>query len=362
MRRSAIIFGFVLVLALALGAQAQFIGNVSPQTTTSLPFNAITCTNALAAGPVLVQNIGQEAHIATTFFNVGFATQFLIYTIQGSYDGLTFFDISDAGTAPNLSNGLTSISGNGYYPVVAVRVSQCVPSTAKVTIQYSGIAIPSGANVGTALNGQILKTISFGSPANTSFSNSAVRSPFGSSAGTLQFTYLTAAGPSGSTVQVSCGSTASGAVIAPITGAFALQTTQNLVQTFQVPATGCEYFIVAYTSGGASTAVFNLDYTFSIPGSAPAAYQYTHITTTTAAIVKGTPGYLHTVSINLGAAGTVSVFDLPSASCTGTPATNQVAIITATASTLQTFTYDVNLLSGICVKASAAMDLTVSAQ
>jgi hypothetical protein len=96
---------------------------------------------------------------------------------------------------------------------------------------------------------------------------------------------------------------------------------------------------------------------------APGGNTYTHITTTTATAAKATPGLLHTLTINTPAAGTVSVFDLATAACTGTPATNIVAVMTAIAATPpETYIYDTQLLNGICVKASVAMDLTVAVQ
>lgn len=90
---------------------------------------------------------------------------------------------------------------------------------------------------------------------------------------------------------------------------------------------------------------------------------YTHVTTTTATTAKATFGTLVSITVNTPAAGTISVFDLATASCTGTPATNVVAVITATATApFGTFAYNHAMLNGICVKASVAMDFTVSTQ
>jgi hypothetical protein len=87
--------------------------------------------------------------------------------------------------------------------------------------------------------------------------------------------------------------------------------------------------------------------------------EFAHITGTTATAVKASSGFLMRLSINTPAAGTVSVFDLASASCTGTPTTNTVAVVTVTSSTQpQPIAFDAHTLNGICVKASVAMDLT----
>jgi len=351
---------FVLLVAVLGGlAQAQFVGYTSAQTTTSVPFSNSTCTAALAAGTVLISNIGQAAHSVTMLPSGGAPTS-LAYTIQASYDGATFFDISDYGTYTVNSAGITGLTATGYYPVIGVRVNTCIPGSANVTLKYSGISMTPGVPAGTSQIGQLVKNIATLAAANASLVAPVLRSPFGSSSGTLQFVYTGAAGPAGSTLQVACG--ANGAFLPGGSELFSLQTTQSLVQIFQVPPSICPFFIVTYTSGGASTATFNLDYTFASPGLAPSAYQFTHVTGTTATAIKATLGYVHTVSVNTGAVGTFSVFDLPLASCTGTPATNTVAVITSVAATLQTFVFDVNLLNGICVKASAAMDVTVSSQ
>lgn len=354
---------FAAVVLLLVGCiapprtEAQFIGYTSAQSTTSTPFNGVTCTAALLSPRVNVTNIGQGAHWLT--FTAGNPST-LTYTLQGSYDGVNFFDISDVGTFTVNSAGFAGLQATGYYPVVAVNVGACTPGAATIKLQYSGMSLTPGVPTGTAQIGQLIKNIAVLNAANTSFQSSVLRSPFGSANGTLQFVYTGAAGPSGSTLQVQCGTNA--AFVPNATQAFALQTTQSLVQAFQIPAINCPFFTVFYTSGGASAANYNLDFAFANPGIPIAGQQYTHITGTTATVIKPVAGYLHTLSINLGGAGTVSIFDLPAASCTGTPASNQIAIITATATTLQTFTYDVNLVNGICVKASAAMDLTVSAQ
>jgi hypothetical protein len=122
---------------------------------------------------------------------------------------------------------------------------------------------------------------------------------------------------------------------------------------------------VNYTSGGAAGNI-TLDYAFNPPGTAVSATLAvpTHITGTGATSAKANGGTLVSVIINTGnAAGTLSVFDLSGANCTGTPATNTVAVITtASATPLAPFTYNANMLNGICVKASAAMDVTVLTQ
>ena len=352
-----------VVLAVAIAASAQFLGYVSNQSTTSTPVNNLSCTAALAGTPFLVQNIGQGAHIATALSGASPPT-LLTYIIQGSYDGITFFDVSDVGTGPSTANDITAVSGYGYYPVVAVKVLACQPGTATFTLKYSAISLTPGAPVGTTQSGQIIKHVANGAASNSTFSsNNTLRTPFGSSAGALYFQYLGSPGPSGSTLSVQCNSSAlisgSGNIVASFPIA---QTAISPQQIFAMPAFACPLFVVTYTSGGASAGTFLLDYAFVPAGAGPIPFQYTHVTGTTATVVKGTaPALLHTLTVNTGVASTISIFDLPAASCTGTPATNTVAVITTTTAT-QTYTYDTNFLNGICVKAANAMDFTVSAQ
>lgn len=91
--------------------------------------------------------------------------------------------------------------------------------------------------------------------------------------------------------------------------------------------------------------------------------EYTHIAGTTATAIRNTEGQLDSIIVNTAAAGTITVFDLASASCTGTPSTNVVAIITEAATpTTDEIVFHAHLHNGICVKASAAMDLTVTNQ
>jgi hypothetical protein len=340
-----ILFGLV---GLARPARAQYLGNVGLQTVNPSPFNS-TCTGS----PQLfaLQNIGQTAHYLTLFAgtNLGGFTA----TIQGSQDGISFVIISDVLTQVN-----AGITAHGYYPVLRANVT-CAVAGGTFKLNYSGESVVPGAPAGSTLQMTVDKNIAIAASAASTFTSVSFSTPFGGTSGTLVFAY-SATGPSGSTLTVNCinlVSTPSAITIGP----FALQTGTQ-VQTFPISASVCPLFNVTYTSGGASAALYVLDYMFSPPGFTPnvGTGTYTHITGTTATAVKATQGFLHSVTVNTGAAGTISVFDLPSASCTGTPSTSVVAVITVTTTTLQTFTYDTALLQGICVKASAGMDFTVS--
>jgi hypothetical protein len=88
------------------------------------------------------------------------------------------------------------------------------------------------------------------------------------------------------------------------------------------------------------------------------------VTTTAATTIKATPGILHTVTINTaGASAVISIFDLATASCTGTPSTNTKAIITLPASGALpgTLLYDGQFVNGICIQSTVASNITATA-
>jgi len=87
--------------------------------------------------------------------------------------------------------------------------------------------------------------------------------------------------------------------------------------------------------------------------------EQSHITGTTATAVKATTGVLIQLNVNTPAAGTITLFDLASGNCTGTPSTNVRAILTTIASTQPVpITFNAHFANGICLQASVAMDLT----
>ena len=336
-----------LLALLALPVHAQFIGYVSPQTVQQTLGTAVTCTGS--AQTFAINNLGQTQHYLQVAGVTGASK--LQAVIQGFDVQGNVYTISDALLNAVSGTGF-SVKGSGYYPRLQASIT-CSPGTATFTLSYSGAWGTFDSNVGTYLSGQVEKLV-FNNAAENSGQAAQFITPFGSTAGQIQFTYSNAG--AGGTLSIAC----VGISTAPIIASFTLANS-TAVQLFAIPNYQCPQVSISYSTNGVAGNVV-LDYFFAQPGNAPVAYQYLHVTGTTAAVVKATAGFVHTLSINLGAAGTVSIFDLPSGSCTGTPATNQVAIITATVTTLQTFTYDVNTLQGICVKASVAMDLTVSAQ
>jgi hypothetical protein len=345
---------FLSAFGLVLPAEmhGQFIGYTSPQTVSSRPYgnSNVSCTGTPQLATV--QNLGQSVHQAV-FEGVSVTSGTMV--IQGSNDGVSFQNISDTASLNSTAN--QNLRGDGYYAVVQISVV-CPATGGTFSVFYSGTSVTSGTNTGSAQITQYDKALARAAPSSTNLAVS-VQTPFGSSGGSVYFQYSSGTISAGATLVVQC----TGNETFTLVPAFTLVGTALTFQQIPITASNCSNVTVTYTAGGAGTSTITLDYVFSLPGQSvlQSGTTYTHVTTTTATPAKGTGGLLHALTVNTGAAGTISIFDLPVASCTGTPATNIVAVITATATTLQTFTYDVNLLTGICVKASVAMDFTVSA-
>lgn len=86
------------------------------------------------------------------------------------------------------------------------------------------------------------------------------------------------------------------------------------------------------------------------------------ITAAATTAVKATAGILRRVSVTTGvASATIKLFDLASASCTGTPSTNPKAVITepVTITNPYTLEFQQSFSNGICVLTSGATNLTV---
>jgi len=83
-------------------------------------------------------------------------------------------------------------------------------------------------------------------------------------------------------------------------------------------------------------------------------YKFGNMTTATTTTHKSGAGYLHTITVNTGGVGTITVYDNTAGSGT------QIALITVGATTLITLTYDVAFATGLTIVTSAVMNITVS--
>lgn len=88
----------------------------------------------------------------------------------------------------------------------------------------------------------------------------------------------------------------------------------------------------------------------------------TVITAAATTAVKATTGTLRRITVTTEiASATIKLFDLASASCTGTPSTNPKAVLTMPATVANPFTveFQQSFANGICVLTSGATNLTV---
>lgn len=87
-------------------------------------------------------------------------------------------------------------------------------------------------------------------------------------------------------------------------------------------------------------------------------YAFTHISTATNTQIKATPGTIHTITINGGTAGLVTVVDTAVAACTG--GATFAIIETIGATNPVTLSYDATTVNGICITTAAATDVTIT--
>jgi hypothetical protein len=347
-------------LANPQAAHAQFIGFTSPQTVDATLATATTCTGAAqnyitGVNPTTFRNLGQTQHYASAAAITG-AIKFQM-EIDGIDNKGNVFRLSDTLELPGAgSTQQGAVTGSGRFPQIQVKVT-CSPNTATYTLTYSGTSATFGGQQGAFLFAQIDK-INFFQATDTNQSDT-FQTPFGNSSGTLYFQF-TGSADLGSTIAINCFTAQSVAA----TVALNIPTPPDTaLHGFPIPALGCPLAQVIFTAGSGGAASVTAEYIFNTPGNAYTAPQYSnaHITTTTATSVKLFYGLLHTLNINTSAAGTVSVFDLGGTACTGTPVTNVKAIITVGATDpAKSMFFDTTFTNGICVKASAAMDLTVT--
>lgn len=305
-----------------------------------------------------VNNRNQAYHSATLVFSGAVISASL--QIQGVDSAGNAFIISPTVQPSATFGGISAVvNASGYYPKINVLVSCPSAGSPTFTLTYAGSSVPIAVQGGVSFLSLIDQQMFTAAAGSSNQNSSTFETPFGNSSGIIRFSYASSA-VSGSSVGVFC-STVTGGVTSQFI--FPVANTTSL-QSFKVPPSTCPNFGVTYVSGGAAGNI-SLEYVFDAPGDAvnTTLGSYTHVTGTTATSVKATNGTLLGINLNTSAAGTISVFDLALASCTGTPSTNTVAVLTIAATeNARAIPFNVALLNGICIKASVAMDFTVSSQ
>jgi len=329
---------------MAIGASAQFIGYVSPQTVQQTLATGQLCTGSQQV--FNVSNLGQTEHYLQISAVTG-ATQFVAQMLGFDTQGNSYAISDPLFTAAG--NNIT-VQGSGYYPKIQVAIT-CSPGTATFNASYSGASSTYGQIVGSSLAAQIDKVLLSGTAENVS-KGSIYSTPFGTSAGQIFFTYSFAG--AGGSITVDC----LGQYAAIRAATFPLTSTTN-GQVFSVPDIPCVNTQVIYNNNGQGGFVV-LEYQYSQPGRVngnPNANLYANITTNASTQVKARAGFLHSLVINApGSAETLTLFD--NTSCAGT----KIGTVTVVAG--QPLAYDVQFSFGLCITSAGTTpgDYTVSYQ
>jgi hypothetical protein len=343
---------FALLGCAARPAVAQAPVSIVP--TQQILATATACVGTTQTFPV--GNRNQTQHSATLVFT-GTVTSAEMQ-IQGVDNSGNTFIISPTAQAGIVFGGISAIvNASGYYPTVNILVTCAIGGT--FTLTYSGSQATPQIQGGTEFLSLIDQQIFTGVSGASTENGVVFPTPFGNSSGILLFKYASSAVAGGS-LTVLCVNVQAGT---SEQFAFTIANSTAL-QIFKVPPATCSQAQVLYGSGGAAGNITD-EYIFDAPGMPvnTTLGSFTHITGTTATAVKGTAGTLLGINLNTSGAGTISIFDLVSGSCTGTPSTNTVAVLTIAATeNARSIPFNDSLLNGICVKASAAMDITVNYQ
>lgn len=262
------------LLALSIGAHAQFLGYVSPQTVqaTLTGANPLACTGA-------VQNF--TTGVTAGFLNLGQTQHQLTITTSGGTPQIfraAIFGIDNSGNVVQISDSMrlaqyqsnASLFAHGYYPQIRVSVT-CTVGT-NYTASYVGSSSDSGPIIGASQIGQLSKIIAASIPANQNFTDNTIQTPFGNAQGFLAILVTGSSIPAGSSIALTC----QGNQQTYTLETFALPTS-GTQYTYPVLPASCPFVSVSYTSGGASTGLFDIEYDFVQPGSGNQAAVYSPV-------------------------------------------------------------------------------------
>lgn len=371
MKLSRILAGAALVAAFAFPTHAQFLGFTSPQTVTQKVFSgqttpartplatllACTPTNGSPCG---IPNLGQTFHYLT--YTPSTATCVVDLTIQASYDGVNFFNISPDASANNilLGQGLSGAGtyANGWFPVIAANLQNISNCAGGVSAFYSGTSASTTNTFGvftqaTGLQQNILQNASLSGVTTVV----TIATPANSSGGRI---YLIC------TVTCGAGSDVFSVFDVPSppqtqrTLATFTAANSTTLQTFTIPALTTNFVQVSFPLGNFATTNVSAYYVFDSPGSpATTANVYREINSNATTQLRTGVGFLDRVTVNnAGSAWTLQIFD--NTTCAAP------AIAGATAFTVpaagSNLLYNVTFNSGLCLltAGTTAGSITVS--
>lgn len=262
------------LLLVSLAAHAQFLGYVSPQTVqvTLTGANPLACTGG-------VQNF--TTGVTAGFLNLGQTQHQLTIVTSGGTPQIfqaAIFGIDNAGNAVQISDSMrlaqyqsnAGLFAHGYYPKIRVSVT-CSTGT-NFTASYAGSSSDSGPIIGAAQIGQLSKIIASQIPANAGFTDNTIQTPFGNAQGFLAVLVTGSSIPAGSSIALTCQGNQQTYTLETFT-----LPTSGTQYTYPVPPASCPFVSVTYTSGGASTGLFDIEYDFVQPGSGNQAAVYSPV-------------------------------------------------------------------------------------
>ena len=360
--KSALLGVFFTLLALpAIGQTVNTRPVTEAQVLTGGTLNSPTpaaCSGTPVHFPI--SNFSQSDHYVT-YFTAGTPTSFSLI-IEATFDNSHFFQISDMATDPVSGQ----IKAAGYLPLARITVT-CAGGTSPTFVAfYSGTPNPNDVAFTQLDSGVYQKVVTDGGAAGTNITTTFL-TPYGNSAGWVVI-QSPGAGNFGSSGTITVSYSDQCNNNSPINsfklaGSFSILGSNNVPQAFAVPSFPTCAVTVAYVHGTGATGTVSIEYNFLKPGAAAIPYQQAYIHTATTTAVKDGPGSLHLIAVNATVASeTIKIFDLPAASCTGTPTTNPRGVLTLSATIDQPFSqmYDIQMTLGVCILTSDAADLTIA--
>jgi len=358
----------------AFSALAQHLGDVSPSTvvqqvfagqttpalspipTSSLPPKVCIPTNGSPCG---ITNLGQTFHYFT--YVTSSAGCVVDFAIQGSYDGIKFFNISaDANFNPSfvIAGATGGISAQGFFPVIAVNLASISNCPSGVSGFYSGTSSALISTFGVFQQSTGIRQSLF---QNANFSlgaafNGTSAAPFNTTGGKI---YLICTVTCGAGAQFSILTVPSPPMTAQTIATYSVANVTTL-QVFTVPSVTAQYVEVFIASGSFASSNASMYYEFDVPGTPGATSNlYREINSNTSTQLRTGEGILDRVVVNnAGSAWTLQIFD--SLAC------NSTAIAGATAFTIpvagSVLSYNVQFNTGLCLLTAGTTpgSLTVS--
>lgn len=264
-----ILFPLLLILA-ATPARSQYLGQVSPQTTSQQVFNAVTTAQATpnsnptpkcvpaSGGNCAIPNLGQNFHILS-YINSNSSDVFQL-RLEGSLDGVNFFPISEDAT----SQASGAVYAQGYYPVIRANLI-FFSGPGSITAIYDGTSSGSFPLTGVLNQSQTFKKILANNQAGAAGTQVyTLNPPCGNASGVLFFQFNS--GPTTTTATLFAG-VDSVALFPSSFTSYPIASTLN-VQAFPVPSQPGTFIEINVSPANGST--YSMQYIFNCPAGAGA--------------------------------------------------------------------------------------------